>query len=127
MQVTFSAQTIRGAGRGTKELQCPTINLRLSDVPSALNHGIYACLVRIENEQLLRNAVAHYGPRPVFEDDTSFEVHLLDEAPDEPPRQISVTIVGERIRDVRDFPSADALKQEMKRDIAKARAMLSSL
>jgi riboflavin kinase/FMN adenylyltransferase len=122
---SFTARTIRGAGRG-KGLQYPTINLDLRDVPADIEDGIYACLAILDDEANTRNAVVHVGPRPVFQDDRSFEVHLLDSDVQTSPEQVTVTLIGERIREIRDFPSVDALTQAIKEDIVAARAMLST-
>ncbi len=67
----------------------------------------------------------HYGPRPVFNDSESFEIHILDEVIDVPPLDIIVEIVA-RLRDVQNFPDADALKAAIVEDIRQTRAILGS-
>ena len=116
--LSFSANIISGAGRG-KGLGTPTLNLDLAHVPAELEEGIYAC---VANGQ---PAVMHYGPRLVFKDSTTCEVHLLDTTPPPDLAELSVQVL-ERIRDVRDFPTPDALREEITRDIARTRAILSA-
>lgn len=116
----FSAEVLRGAGRG-KRLGTPTLNLALSQVPTGMDDGVYACTARIDG--LLLPAVLHYGPRPSFGDTRSCEVHLLDSVLPQPPPRITVTIVG-RLRDIKAFASPAALQGQIARDIEQARALL---
>ncbi|MDD3896584.1 MAG: riboflavin kinase [Candidatus Peribacteraceae bacterium] len=116
--LSFTAATTTGAGRG-KGLGTPTINLNLEQIPAALGEGIYAC---IANDQ---PAVMHYGPRPVFRDSTTCEVHFLDAEPAKGLASLTVTVV-EKIRDVRDFPSPDALKEQIEEDILCTREILEN-
>jgi riboflavin kinase / FMN adenylyltransferase len=129
----FSASTIRGAGRG-KSLGTPTINLNLEDIPSELEEGIYACLTSGERGALRpcsgqagsgERAVLHYGPRPVFNDFKSCEIHLLDTDIQEAPKKITIQIV-QKLRDVKDFASQEDLIVQIKEDIAQARGILRS-
>lgn len=113
----FTASTITGAGRG-KGLGTPTINLNLDQIPDELNEGIYVC---IANDQ---HAVMHYGPRPVFHDTLSCEVHLLDTIPSTDLEEVSVNVL-ERIRDVRNFDSPETLKKQIEEDIRKAKDILT--
>jgi riboflavin kinase/FMN adenylyltransferase len=64
------------------------------------------------------------GPRPTFGDATrTLEVHLFDFAGDLYGEAVTVAWV-ERLRDVRAFPSRDALMAQLERDRAAARASL---
>ena len=119
---TFQACVVAGSGRG-RSLGVPTLNLRLADVPRELEEGIYACFATLNGKKL--QGALHYGPRPVFQDDRSCEVHLLDHTLTDPPPEVEVRIV-ERLRDIRDFPSAHALKIQMHEDIDRARAALEA-
>ncbi len=115
--LTFTARVISGAGRG-KRLGTPTMNMNLADVPHDLAEGIYVC--RTDGE----SAVMHYGPRPVFRDTTSCEVHLLDRVLERAPDTIIVEVIH-KLRDVRDFPSPEALMAQIADDIAQARGILA--
>lgn len=91
-------------------------------MPLELEEGIYACRVHDDGESM--PAVMHFGPRPVFKDTPSCEVHLLGKAMRDPPELLSIEIV-ERLREVRDFPSVSSLKQQIAKDIEQAHAVLS--
>lgn len=116
----FSAKTQTGSGRG-KTLSVPTVNVSLSDVPRQLEHGIYACRVFVGDTQY--NGAMHYGPRPVFNDSISCEVHLINETIDTLPETVAIEPV-QRIRNVQDFKSAEALTKQMQKDIAEIRDIL---
>jgi len=121
---TFSARTVHGAGRGRRDLKCPTINLDLRDVPAQLSEGIYACEAIADNGGKFEQAVMHYGPRPVFRDSVSCEVHLLDSVPRGKPETLAVRVVA-RIRGIEDFPTPQALREKIEDDIARARVLLT--
>ncbi|MEN9561459.1 MAG: hypothetical protein RIQ56_732 [Candidatus Parcubacteria bacterium] len=116
----FTGRTITGSGRG-KRIGVPTINLALEDIPPALEEGIYACFVTDHRFP----AAVHYGPRPVFNDSKTFEIHLLDAALVLLPKEISVEIVA-YLRPVKNFHDVDGLKAQITKDIADARAILKA-
>ena len=115
--ITFTAPVITGSGRG-KGLGTPTVNLNLDQVSSELEEGIFACTA---NDQ---PAVMHYGLRPVFDKDVACEVHFLDTEPEENLDFLTVTVT-EKIREIRNFDSIDALKVQIQQDIQDARAILN--
>lgn len=92
-----------------------------------MSEGIYACFVTLHYDGARSEgpypAAMHYGPRPVFHDTVSCEIHVIDVTPSRPPQRIEVQIVA-RLRDVEDFPSVDALREQMRRDIEEARERL---
>jgi riboflavin kinase / FMN adenylyltransferase len=118
--LTFTAPVIAGAGRG-KALGTPTMNVDLSAVPPELEEGIYACFAQIEGKR--EPAAMHYGPRPVFKDSTSCEIHLIDRIVVQAPSHVKVEVIA-RLREVRDFAAPEALVQQMAKDIESARAIL---
>lgn len=120
--ISFESTPITGSGRG-KSLRVPTINVDLSHVPIELEEGIYACIVELDHSGEMLMASMHYGPRPVFEDSTSCEVHLLDRTIDFEPQEISIHVI-ERLRDVQNFPSPGALITQIAEDNARAHAIL---
>ena len=121
----FTASVIKGSGRG-KYLGTPTINLNVAEVPQDLEYGIYACKCQFSDVSFQMSAVLHYGPRPVFKDTVSCESHLLDEIPSKTPDSLTVEII-QKLRDVQDFASVEALKEQILNDIAEARAILKSV
>ncbi len=99
----------------------PTVNLHLEDVPSGLLEGIYACWVTMNGTKIM--GALHYGPRPVFHDSVSCEVHLLHTELRDAPEELTIEPVG-RLRDVRDFRSPEELRAQIEHDVADTRAML---
>lgn len=121
--IRFISSPIAGAGRG-KKLNVPTINLDLQTVPIAMQHGVYACLVSLDGGKTWLQSATHYGPRPVFQDSVSFEVHLLDTTVALAPESIQVQVIA-RLRDVQNFPGPDELKAAIAQDISQTRAILA--
>ena len=116
----FSAHVVHGAGRGRK-LKIPTINVALGDAPPSLMHGVYACRIVLDDRQYM--GAMHYGPRPVFADSESLEVHVLDAALTAVPEEVTLEVVA-RLRDVQNFPDAQSLKNAIADDIRSVRAIL---
>ena len=103
--------------------------------PYSLEEGIFAVRAGFE-EQELSPAVMHYGPRPVFGDTKSCEVHLLERSavsPSTPLRtgsqrsdSLSVEVV-ERLRDVQDFETPEELQKQITQDINDAKTILGTV
>lgn len=122
LPLSFVARPVTGRGRG-RVIGAPTINLDLADVPSQLREGIYACMVTLDGEAM--QAAMHYGPRPVFKDTVACEVHLLNRTVDAVPGTITVAVAA-YLREVRDFPSTEALMTQIADDVSRARAILDA-
>lgn len=118
----FTARVITGSGRG-KRIGSPTINMDLQDIPADVKEGIYACWVKMEKQW--EKAAMHYGPRPVFKDIPSCEVHLLDATVSHAPETIDIAGLS-YIRAVADFPSTEALMEQIADDINQSHAMLDA-
>ena len=87
--------------------------------------GVYACWVLAGGQRIA--AVTNIGLRPTFESDTQrpiIEAHLLDVDLDLYEQEITVVFV-ERLRDERRFDGPEALREQIDRDIGRARGMLS--
>ncbi|MBX6327304.1 MAG: bifunctional riboflavin kinase/FAD synthetase [Pseudolabrys sp.] len=111
---------IHGDKRG-RHLGFPTANIRL-DPCCGLKHGIYAVRVRIG--EVMRDGVASYGVRPMFDDGAPLlEVYLFDFGGDLYGRSIEVAFIG-WIRHEQTFTSIDALRRRMHEDAAQAREVL---
>ncbi|MGB7136033.1 MAG: riboflavin biosynthesis protein RibF [Acidobacteriaceae bacterium] len=113
---------VRGRGVGTK-LTTPTINLapyRELLPPD----GVYVARVRIGQEARWFDAVANAGSRPTFEGvGFAIEAHLLDGPP---PVELTERTPVElcflmRLREERRFPSPEALRGQILRDVERAR------
>ncbi len=118
----FIAPVVTGAGRG-RRIGTPTLNLDLSAVPANMPDGIYACRAQLDGTGNPLLAVLHLGPRPVFQDDRSCEVHLLDKVPPETTTSVAVSDLA-YLRAVENFTSKEELIAQIGRDIAQARAIL---
>lgn len=128
MEVTFplflaGVPTVPGAGRG-RNMQIPTINFDVSTLQEGFSHGVYACWITVDGEK--RMGALHFGPRPVFKDSVTLEVHILDYVPKSFPESCDLTIIG-RIRDVQNFPSKEALVERIRKDIEETRGILGEV
>ena len=109
----------RGRGYGSK-YTVPTINLARYEelVPK---DGVYITLTRVGSERF--DSVTNVGNRPTFGADSfAIETHLLDFHPIEltPESEVEISFL-DRIRDEIKFPSVDALREQIGRDVKKAR------
>ncbi len=107
-----------GDHRG-RSLGFPTANLNLHNEVLPPD-GVYAA--RVEQHA----AVVNVGLRPTFTHPTPhrlIEVHILDFTGDLYGKDIEVALI-EKIRGEQKFPSAEALKEQIRTDIGKARLLL---
>lgn len=129
---------VRGDGRG-RSIGIPTANLELGGtlLPA---RGVYAVRVRIidgdsdgdgdargggSQRSATLPGVANLGMRPTFTDreQLTVEVHLLDFSGDLYGRALRVEFV-DRLRGEQRFPDVDALVQQIRADIDRARHIL---
>ncbi len=118
LPLRFVGSVVRGLGIGGSKVRVPTINIDLSCVPDGIPHGVYAGCVRMEGRDLA--AAIHYGPRPAVRAGESFEIHVLDEQIDAPPGTVDIELL-DRLRDIRDFASLDALRAAIADDVLRVR------
>jgi riboflavin kinase / FMN adenylyltransferase len=109
----------RGRGYGSK-YTVPTINLARYEelVPK---DGVYITCTRVGTERF--NSVTNVGNRPTFGADLfAIETHLLNFHPIalEPETEIEICFL-QRLRDEIKFPSVEALREQIARDVKKAR------
>ncbi len=118
-------KVVRGAGRG-KRIGIPTANLKVWDERAYPGPGVYACLAEMGGKRW--PAVTNIGLRPTFENTAAapvIEAHLLDF--DQAIYDQPMTLVFiERLRDERRFPGPEALMEQIRRDIARARPILAA-
>lgn len=124
---------IKGAGRGTSLLHTPTANIT---TPNELvpKEGVYAVKVSIGNRQEaigkrreceVYDGVANIGKNPTFGDiPMSYEVHLFDFNKNLLGQQIKIHFI-DRIRDEKKFSGIGELQEQIKKDIQKAKEILS--
>jgi riboflavin kinase/FMN adenylyltransferase len=106
-----------GAGRG-RTLGFPTANI-VSSRAVLVARGVYRGRVHVEGHS--HSAVVNVGVRPTFGETTlAVEAHLLDFTGDLYDRQVRLEFL-DRLRDEMRFPSVEALRAQVARDIAAAR------
>jgi riboflavin kinase/FMN adenylyltransferase len=116
----FSILSTPGRGRGFgAKYTVPTINLSRYEemVPK---DGVYITRVRVGQECF--EAVTNVGNRPTFgQDSFAVESHLLDFHPIElsPDTEVEIHFL-ERVRDEIKFPSVEALREQIGKDVKKA-------
>lgn len=121
----------RGVGRG-RSIGVPTINLPVPDARKLLPpDGVYAVWVTVEGRgkgeggRVRYGGMMNQGSRPTFGvTERGLEVHLFDVAKDLYGETVLVEWVR-RLRDVRAFPSQEALLEQLARDRAAARESLN--
>jgi len=119
-------RVVRGEQLG-RRLGYPTANIRMRRLKLPLS-GIFAVRVRgvdAENAHTARDAVASLGVRPTVDGTVPLlEVHVFDWDGSLYGRELDVEFVA-KIRDEEKFENLDALVQQMHRDAAEARRLLS--
>ncbi len=123
----FSVLSTPGRGRGYgQKYTVPTINLsRYEEVLPA--DGVYITRSRI-GEQCF-DSVTNIGQRPTFGSESfAVETHLLGFHPLAltPETEVEISFLR-RLRDEIKFPSVDALRQQIARDVHRARRFLRLL
>ena len=119
----FSGEIIHGAARGRK-LGFPTLNVTIPPAKTRLPNGVYAVNVLIDGKKYA--SVTNIGVRPTFGLDESgvvVESFLLDAAGDFYGKSIRLEFMKMLREEIR-FPSADALKEQISRDIRTAEEIL---
>src|ERR1039457_3126896 len=109
----------RGRGYGSK-YTVPTINLARYEelVPK---DGVYITWTRVGTERF--DSVTNVGGRPTFGAESfAIETHLLNFHPIDllPETEVEICFL-ERVRDEIKFPSVEALREQIARDVKKAR------
>ncbi|MGD0825688.1 MAG: bifunctional riboflavin kinase/FAD synthetase [Terriglobales bacterium] len=120
LQRPFSILSTAGRGRGYgARYTVPTINLSHYDelVPK---HGVYITRTRVGGECF--DSVTNIGNRPTFGNDSfAIESHLLNFHPIQLSAETEVELhFLDRLRDEIKFPSVEALKEQIGRDVGTA-------
>jgi riboflavin kinase/FMN adenylyltransferase len=113
-----------GRDRGGKLLGFPTANINLQDELSPKT-GVYA--VTVEHDDKILEGVANIGYSPTFDDHLfTVEVHILDFDQNIYGEGIRVNFI-QRLRGEIKFDSIDALADQIRIDIKKAREFLHGI
>ncbi|MCK4470421.1 MAG: bifunctional riboflavin kinase/FAD synthetase, partial [Anaerolineae bacterium] len=120
---SLAGEVVRGSQRGHC-LGFPTANLEVRKERVVPADGIYAVYVRLGEE--CHQGVANVGVRPSFEigGQRIVEVHILDFEEEIYGCDLVVEFV-ERLRDEVRFTDVEELKDQIERDVEKARRILS--
>jgi riboflavin kinase/FMN adenylyltransferase len=120
----FSVHAHPGRGRGYgRKYTVPTINLEHYDELLPAN-GVYATRTRVARE--IFDSVTNVGNRPTFGAESfAVESHLLNFHPIEINADTEIEIFFfRRLRDEIKFPSVEALRAQIGKDVARARRYL---
>lgn len=117
---TMQGRVVYGQQLG-RTIGVPTANVRLHRYRSPLN-GVFAVRLRIVGTAEWLLGVANVGVRPTVGGETRpiLEVHLLDFEGHLYSSEVEV-LFDKKLRDEQKFPSFDALKEQIYRDITQAR------
>jgi riboflavin kinase / FMN adenylyltransferase len=121
----LSGPVMRGDGRGQR-LGVPTANLAVPDDKAVPSNGIYACWAWLDGAK--HQAAVNIGTNPTFTPDKqtpNVEAYLLDFGRDLYGRQLGLEFVA-RLRDELRFVSAEALLEQIWRDVDEVRTILGS-
>ena len=115
---------MRGFGRG-KKIGFPTANVDVGEemLPP---HGVYAVRARLRGDDAILPGVANIGIRPTFEKETAarvLEIYLFGFAKKIYGEPIEVEFL-QKLREEKKFESAEALREQIKRDVVAARELL---
>lgn len=121
---TMRGEVVSGDRRG-RELGFPTANLIPDQALIQPGHGIYAARALFDGEE--RCAAVNVGVRPTFKTDmvVLVEAFLLDWTGDLYGRQMTIEFLA-RLRGERRFDSAQALIEQMHRDVEDARSVCTA-
>jgi len=116
----ITGEVVKGEGWG-RRLGFPTANLKVPPEKLLPADGVYAVLV----PQVRRYGVMHIGARPTLNLRRSVEVHILN-FEGKVPEKLKVHILA-RIRGVMRFPSPEALREQIRRDIELMNSIINRL
>ncbi len=116
-------QVVAGTGRGGT-LGFPTANLDLHRKQAVPADGVYASRAYLDGSAY--RSMTNIGQNPTFGGgERTVEVYILDYHGDLYGQELRIDIV-ERLRDEKQFGSAEELKKQMTEDVKRGRAILDS-
>jgi riboflavin kinase/FMN adenylyltransferase len=119
-------EVVHGDERG-RELGFPTANLIPDDVLVCPGHGVYACLADTGGGAAPLPAAVNIGVRPTFDTGRGelVEAYILDFEGDLYGKQLRLDFLS-RLRGERRFSSAEALIEQMHRDVQRTREIAAA-
>jgi riboflavin kinase/FMN adenylyltransferase len=121
---SIAGTVVPGAQRG-RALGFPTLNLSQPSERKLLPpDGVYA--VRVQTPQGEFGGMMSLGGRPTFEDDTrTIEAYLFDTSGDFYGQRVRIDVI-KRLREIRRFPTPEALVAQIREDEVAARFSLTA-
>lgn len=116
---------VRGDGRGRK-LGFPTANIEVHDERCIPARGVYSGEAHLEGRAL--PAVSYIGDAPTFAQDRfkrRIEVHIIDWEGEDLYQQYLGVSFRRRLRGEEKFPDVQALREQIEKDIGRARGDMS--
>ncbi len=115
----LNGTVVRGDQRGGKLLGFPTVNLSILRNHALPADGTYVTLAHVGDQSY--RAVTNIGLRPTFgEGERTIETHIIDFCEDLYERKIGIEFI-KRIRGEMKFESLEQLKEQIGKDVARAR------
>jgi riboflavin kinase/FMN adenylyltransferase len=117
---SIMGEIVKGEGRG-RQIGFPTANINVGEQMLPPN-GVYAIQAKLEGQMF--DGVLNMGTRPTF-DGVKFQIesHLFHFGEMAYGKEIEIFFI-EKIRDEQVFPDPEALVDQIKQDIAAAKAIL---
>ncbi|XP_050510076.1 riboflavin kinase-like isoform X2 [Diabrotica virgifera virgifera] len=120
-------EVVRGFGRGSKELGCPTANLPLEvvkNLPEKIETGVYCGFASVEGGQV-HKMVMSVGWNPFYNNETkTVEVHIMHKFDSDFYGKDVRIVILDYLRQEKNFESLDALNEAIKSDIRQAKEKL---
>lgn len=111
------------SGKRGRVLGFPTANLDIRPQQALPGNGIYATIAQVDGKQF--PSATNIGIRPTFgEGEKTVETHLINYKSDLYGKEIRVEFV-QKLRDEQRFPSSEALKVQIEKDVREAEAILA--
>jgi riboflavin kinase/FMN adenylyltransferase len=119
----IKGKVVSGTGQGRK-MGFPTANLEIEPGWAIPKDGVYATMMHINGD--IKQSMTNIGLRPTVEGkNRTIETYVLDYEGDLYGREVSVDIV-DMLREEKKFPSIDALKKQIARDVERGKTILKS-
>lgn len=118
----FKGKVVGGDQLGTK-IGYPTANVQIDALQLVPDQGVFA--VRVKYKNTVHSGMMNIGRRPTVavEGERRIEIHVFDFNDRIYGEEIEIFIL-EKIRDEQNFPSLEALKEQLKKDEEKCRLVL---
>jgi riboflavin kinase/FMN adenylyltransferase len=121
----ISGQVVHGEQIG-RTIGFPTANLQPDDNLLIPQDGVYAVMVNLDNG-MQKPGIMNIGTRPTFNGiNRTLETNLLEPVGNLYGQRLVIHFIG-RLRSEQQFPSAEALADQIKKDKAQAEEMLGKV